>query len=258
MTDAISSLAAAAARRGLRFEIVGNGRPLLMLHGGGGPATLRAFAQRIAGAFTVILPTHPGFDGTERPAEMTSVRALARVYGDLLAEAQVKDLVVMGFSLGGWLAAELAAAYPAQVASLLLVDAVGIAAPGEVVLNVNGMPPSAIADHSYHRPDAFRIDPASMSPETLAAMKANFATLAVYAEDHYMQDPGLLGRLNTIAAETLVLWGESDRVVYPAYGRAYANAIPGALFQIIPECGHLPQLEQPALLQQALQQFVAS
>ncbi len=257
MTDRFHSVAAIAERQDLRIETLGNGRPLLILHGGGGPVTLRAFAQRLSSQFEVILPTHPGFDGTPRPVEIANVRDLARVYAEVLAEADLRDLVVVGFSLGGWLAAELAVACPGRVASLALVDAVGIAPPGQEVRNLNGMPPEEIADYSYHQPDKFRIDPSRMSAEALAAMRANFNTLAVYAEPHYMQDPRLLGRMADIRAETLVVWGESDRVVTPDYGHAYAAAIPGARFQIIPECGHLPQLEQPDILEEIVKHFVA-
>ena len=253
--DDFNNVDAIAAERGLRVDILGSGPPLLLLHGGGGPVTLRAFAQRMADDFTVMFPTHPGFDGTPRPQDIANVRDLARIYAAVLADGKIKNLVVVGFSMGGWLAAELAASYPDQVASLILVDAVGIATAGQEVRNLNGMPPAEIADYSYHTPEKFRIDTSCMSPEALAAMKANFATLAVYAEHHYMQDPDLSGRLANIRAATLVLWGESDRVVTPDYGRAYAASIPGAAFEIIPECGHLPQLEQPARLQDAVLRF---
>jgi pimeloyl-ACP methyl ester carboxylesterase len=257
MTYEFDRVQAIARERGLRVEIFGSGPPLLLLHGGGGPVTLRAFAERISSQFQVMLPTHPGFDGMPRTDDIANVRDLARIYAAVLAEASIEDLVVVGFSLGGWLAAELAASYPDRVASLILVDAVGIATPEQGVRNLNGMPPGEIADYSYHRPENFRIDPSRMSAEALAAMKANFATLAVYAEDHYMQDPGLSQRLANISAKTLVLWGESDRVVTPDYGRAYAAAIPGAQLQIIPECGHLPQLEQPAVLHETVERFAA-
>ncbi|CUX65262.1 putative hydrolase [Agrobacterium tumefaciens str. Kerr 14] len=237
------------------MEIFGSGPPLLILHGGGGPITLVNVAQNVASRFRAILPTHPGFDGTDRPAEIATIRDLARTYAELIADAGLTDVILMGFSMGGWVAAELAACHPAGVTGLILVDAVGIAVAGQKVLNVNNMPPAEIANFSYHRPEAFRIDPSALSTAMKAKMQANFATLAVYAGDHYMQDPELAERLTAIEVPTLVLWGESDRVVHPAYGRAFAAAIPGADFRLIAECGHVPQLEQPDILQAELEQF---
>ena len=96
-----------------------------------------------------------------------------------------------------------------------------------------------------------------MSPERLALMQANAATLAVFVGTTYGYDPTLLARLKGIVAPSLLLWGESDRIVTKEYGRAYAAAIPNAQFAAVAEAGHLPWTEQPEATYRALDRFLA-
>ena len=98
---------------------------------------------------------------------------------------------------------------------------------------------------AFHDPEHFRIDPASLPEQAQSAMAANRAALAIYT-GHRMSDPGLAERLRTLEIPTLILWGESDKVAEPEYGRAYAASIPLARFQIISGAGHLPQVEKSA------------
>lgn len=70
-------------------------------------------------------------------------------------------------------------------------------------------------------------------------------TMRLIAGDPYMHDPKLLGSLDRVHIPILAIWGESDRIVTPAYGAAYATAFQNARFEIVKEAGHLPQLEQP-------------
>jgi pimeloyl-ACP methyl ester carboxylesterase len=103
-------------------------------------------------------------------------------------------------------------------------------------------------EFSFHDPAPFRIDPASLSDAQMTAMAADGAALAVYAGTPPMADPTLLNRLGGIAVPTVVLWGESDRIVDPDYGRAYAAAIPEARFELLAATGHLPRMETPDLV----------
>ena len=105
---------------------------------------------------------------------------------------------------------------------------------------------------SFHDPTPFRVDPATIPDAQKAIMAANGAALAVYAGSPAMADPTLLGRLGGIAIPTLVLWGESDRIVEPAYGQAYAAAIHRARFEVLPATGHMPQMETPDLVLQTI------
>ncbi|WP_163507243.1 alpha/beta fold hydrolase [Fodinicola acaciae] len=222
----------------------GTGQPCLLLHGGAGPASVAGFAARLDGR--VLVPTHPGFDGTPRPAWLDSVRGLAEVYAALLEELGLDDVIVIGNSVGGWIAAELALAGSARIGRTILVDAVGIVVDGHPVADIFGLDLGQIAELSYHDPEPYRIDPTTFTDAQRAALAANRATLRTYAGD--MTDGTLRGRLAAIATPTLVVWGDSDGICDPDYGRAYAAAIPGARFELLADTGHVPQIESPDAL----------
>ncbi len=229
----------------------GGGHPFLLLHGGGGPQTVTGFGDLLASTThaRVIIPTHPGFGGTIRPAGLASVRGLAVLYTALLEEMDLTDVTVVGNSMGGWIAAEMALLDSPRVTSVILVDAAGIEVSGHPVADVFSLTPDQVTRLSFHDPAKFRIDPAKLPPAAQAALPGNRASLAVYA-GKTSTDPSLLGRLPGITMPVLVLWGEADLIVDPDYGRAFAAAIPGAQFRLLAETGHLPQVETP---QQALE-----
>jgi pimeloyl-ACP methyl ester carboxylesterase len=237
----------------------GSGRTFLLLHGGGGPLTVAAFGGVLAterGA-RVIIPVHPGFGGTSRPDGLGSIRQLAAVYVTLLDALDLHDVTVIGNSIGGWIAAEIALLARPRVAGVVLVDAVGIEVEGHPVADFFSLSFPELARLSYYAPDAFRIDPSTLSPEQLAVMAGNRAALAVYSGEFAMADPSLRERLASVASPTLVVWGDSDGIVDPAYGRAYAAAIPGAEFEELEHVGHLPQLEAPQRLLDSMWRFAS-
>ncbi|MET7279148.1 alpha/beta hydrolase [Kribbella sp. NPDC005582] len=239
----------------MNLEEYGAGRPILLLHGGGGPQTVAPFGAQLADELgvRVVVPTHPGFGGTTRPDDLTTIAGLARRYVDLLDELDLTDVTVIGNSIGGWIAAELALLQSPRVSRLVVVDGVGIEVPGHPVADFFSLTFPEVAQLSYHDPERFRIDPTALPPEAQAVLAGNRAALAVYAEK--MVDPSLRERLGDIAVPTLVVWGDADRIADPDYGRAYAAAVPGARFELLPQTGHLPQLESPELLIDAVQRF---
>ncbi|GIF17719.1 pimeloyl-ACP methyl ester carboxylesterase [Actinoplanes tereljensis] len=219
----------------------------LLLHGGAGPASVAAFAGRLP---DVLAPTHPGFDGTPRPAGLTTIRDVAEHYAAQLDELDLDDVTVVGNSIGGWIAAELALLRPRRVSRLVLVDAVGIEVPGHPVADFFSLSMPEIAQLSYADPSRFTPPPPPPNPE-------NRKTLQVYAGEQSFVDPSLHARLAGITQPTLVVWGESDGIADLDYGRAFAAAIPGAEFRALPHTGHLPQIESPDLLLAAIQEFTA-
>jgi pimeloyl-ACP methyl ester carboxylesterase len=134
----------------------------------------------------------------------------------------------------------------------VLVDAVGIEAPGFRVADVFSLTPKEIADLSFHDPDGHVLDAQAMTPAGRAALAANRGALAVYAGQPAMTDPGLRRRLARVPYPTRVVWGADDRMADPGYGRVYAAAIPGATFELLPGTGHMPQVESPDLLDDVL------
>jgi pimeloyl-ACP methyl ester carboxylesterase len=228
----------------------GTGHPFLVLHGGGGPQTVTGFADLLAAErhARVITPTHPGFGGTARPDAFTTIGQLARLYVALIERLDLDDVTVVGNSIGGWIAAEMALLDTTRISSIELVDAVGIEVPGHPVVDFFALTFPEIAQRSYYQPDRFLIDPTTMTPQQQAVMAGNRTALSTYAGDTSMMDPTLSERLSAVALPIRVIWGDHDRIADPDYGRAYAGAIPGAEFVLLPETGHMPQLETPKRL----------
>jgi pimeloyl-ACP methyl ester carboxylesterase len=237
----------------LTVDEQGEGRPFLLLHGGGGPGTVAGFGALLAGSrpARVISPTHPGFGGTPRPEALHTVAGLAGLYVALLDQLGLDDVTVVGNSIGGWIAAEMALLASPRVSGIILVNGVGIQVPDHPIADFFSLTMDQVTQLSYHDPDRFRIDPATLPPAAQAGMAGNRATLAVYAGTA-MSDPTLAGRLSVVETPTRVLWGDSDQIVDPDYGRAFAAAIPSARFQLLTDTGHLPQLETPDQLLQAI------
>lgn len=217
-------------------------RPFLLLHGGAGAASMSGFADLLAARARsrVLLPTHPGFAGTARPDTLRTVEELAAVYVDLLERLDLSDVTVVGNSFGGWVAAEMALAGSPRVGRAVVVDGVGIEVDAHPMASVAGLAPADLAQLSFHDPSKAPRPPAGAP----AGPGPDLTALVAYAGPA-MSDPTLLQRLHDIDLPVQVIWGESDGIVTPAYGRAYADAIPGSTFTLLPRTGHLPQLESP-------------
>ena len=235
----------------------GEGRPILLLHGGGGPVTVAAFADLLAAGqgARVITPVHPGFGGTTRPEGLDSVPALAALYAALLDELDLTDVTMIGNSLGGWIAAESALLGSPRISRAIVINGVGIEVPGHPAPDFFSLTPDEVAKLSWHNPEKFRFDPTTLPPEARAALPGNMASLATYG-GATMSDPSLTGRLAQVRVPVLVIWGEADQMFDVAYGRAYAAAVPGAQFQLITEAGHLPQIEAPEKVLAAVGEFI--
>jgi pimeloyl-ACP methyl ester carboxylesterase len=243
----------------LTLAEAGTGRPAVILHGGGGPFTVAGIAGHLAATMHTLTPTHPGWDGTPRPAGLAGIADLASVYLRYLEDNDLRDVLVVGSSLGGWLGAEMALRDDAgRITGLILIDAGGVAIAGEPIRDFFALDARGIAEYSFHDAERFYRDPATVPAEQAARQRANMATMRAIAGDPYMHDPTLLGRLGQIRIPTLVIWGDSDRIMTPAYGAAYAAAFPDARFAIVREAGHLPQLEQPAATFALIDAYVAA
>ena len=242
----------------VRIDERGSGRPMLVLHGGGGPQTVSGLAEALSTRAHVLVPTHPGFAGEPRPEWFDGIDDLALTYLDLLERLDLRDVMVIGSSVGGWIASELAVRDTTRLSSIVLVDAIGIQVEGHPIADVFPLTPDELLALSFHNPAAFRIDPTTLSPEQVAVTAANFQALKVYDQGQGMGDPKLRRRLALVRIPALVVWGESDGVADPDYGRAYAQSLPNARFELIPEAGHLPQIEQPERLLTLVWEFANS
>lgn len=220
-------------------------QPFLLLHGGAGPASMAAFGDLLAARkrARVMVPTHPGFNGTPRPDALSSVGDLARLYAGLLERLGVWGVTVIGNSIGGWIAAELALLGSPRVSGAILIDAVGADIPEHPATDVAGLGPQQLTALSFHDPSRAVRDPDAPGPSP-EMVQANMGTLLTYAGPS-MSDPTLLDRLKELDLPVHVIWGESDGIAGPDYGRALAAAIPGAHFTLMSGTGHMPQVETP-------------
>lgn len=231
----------------LEVHRAGSGPPMLMLHGGGGPVADLPFAARLAERFEIVAPVHPGFAGTPLPDRFDCIDDLVYLYLDLLDALDLRGVTLVGFSMGGWVAAELAVMTSVRLARLVLVDAVGVKVGGRDdrdIADVFALPQERLAELMFHDPSAAP-SLSELPDEQLEVVAANRTALGVYTWDPYMHNPKLPGRLHRIAVPTHLVWGASDGVAPVAYGRGFRDMIPGATMTVIDAAGHAPHVEQP-------------
>jgi len=237
----------------------GSGPKLFMLHGGGGPVAGLPFVDQLAQSFEVIAPVHPGFGGSAIPDHFDDLGDLVFLYLDLMDALELEDAVMLGFSMGGWTAMELAVMSTARMSKLILVDSVGVKVGGREdrdIADVFATPPEDLSRLMWHDP-ANAPNPNDMTDAQLEMVQANRVALGLYTWQPYMHNPKLPGRLHRIDVPTLVIWGESDGLVTPDYGRALCAMIPGAEMAIISAAGHSPQTEQADAFVRQVTSFVS-
>lgn len=232
------------------LEVVrrGGGRPILLLHGMNTVHPRAPFLDLLAEHAEVVAPSHPGFGRSPRPDDFDSVYDLVHLYLDVLDEFPHDKVTLLGLSFGGWLAAEVAVTCGHRLDRLILVDAVGIKIGDREtrdILDVFNTAPEEVRRRRWHDAAQWAPDFDAMSDDELVVHHRNWEALCLYGWHPYMYNPHLRRWLSRISVPTLLLWGESDRVVTPAYGRAYAASIPGARFELIERAGHHPEVEQP-------------
>jgi pimeloyl-ACP methyl ester carboxylesterase len=231
-------------RRGPRGA---GGTPLVLLHGMDTVQPDARFLDLLGPHGEIIAPSGPGFGNTGRPADFDKIYDLVHLYLALIDDLPYEKIVLIGLSFGGWLAAEVALACRHRLSKLILVDPVGIKLgdrESRDILDVFNVNPAEVRRCSWHDPSKAP-DYDRMSDDELIIHARNWEALCLYAWHPYMYNPQLKQWLGRIRVPTLVLWGESDRVVTPEYGRAYSGLIPGARFEVIAEAGHHPEIEQP-------------
>jgi pimeloyl-ACP methyl ester carboxylesterase len=233
----------------------GAGSPFLLLHGGAGPESMAALASSVSFLGDVIIPIHPGFEGTLRPEWLDNVQKLAIVYSALIEKLDLHDIILVGNSLGGWLATELALICSSRVKALVLMDAVGVEPESEAdrIINPGALNPSKRLEYVFYDAEKAVTLRARAKPEYI---NSNQKALIAYGGDPFMVNPKLKDRLPEMKIPVLFLWGTSDRIVTPDYGRYYSNLIKEARFELIDEAGHFPQVEQPEVVWKQIKRFI--
>ena len=226
----------------------GSGRPILAVHGFDTIDPAAPFLGLLGRHGEIIAPSSPGFGNSPRPKDFDTVYDLVHLYVAALDALPGDEVTLLGFSFGGWLAAEVAAACSHRLDKLVLVDPLGIKISDREtpdILDIFNKSPDEVRQCSWHHPDRFAPDYNAMSDEALVVHARNREALCLYAWRPYMYNPQLPRWLARIAVPTLLVWGASDHVVTPDYGRAYSRLIPGSHLAVIEGAGHHPEIEQP-------------
>lgn len=224
----------------------GDGDPLLYLHGANGAGTAQPFMDTLARRFDVLVPEHPGFGLSDEPEWLENIHDLAYFYLDFLREMGLSDVTVVGSSIGGWLALEMAVRDSSRIRSLVLVAPSGIQVPGLKTGDIFLWTPEQLVRNTiFDQSIADRVLAQPLSPEQQEIAIKNRFTVARLAWEPRLHDPFLGKWLHRIQVPTHFIWGESDRILPVAYADEFKKRMPHASVSVVSRCGHLPQVEKP-------------
>ncbi len=246
---------------GIALEVLrgGSGDPIVLLHGMRSLTAASRFPALLAAHGSVIAPSCPGFGDSARPKDFDTIYDLIQLQRAVLDAVPGERITLVGLSFGGWLAAEVAAQGHARLARLVLVDPVGIKVSDREtadIFDVFNRSPGELRHAAWHDPDRFAPDFDAMEDAEIVRHARDWDALCLYAWHPYMYNPQLPRWLGRIAVPSLVLSGDSDGIVSPDYGRAFAGLIPGARFETIADCGHHPEIERPDELAERIGRFL--
>jgi pimeloyl-ACP methyl ester carboxylesterase len=236
----------------------GTGQTILLLPGAEGAGLDGPFIDALAENYRIVAPTHPGFGRSPRYDSCDNISDLAYLYLDWMHTYCSEPVVVLGLQFGGWIAAEMAIRTTVDISRLVLVDPVGIKVGGPAdrdIADIHAMSRRELNARLYQDP-AFGGALSDQPFEEVLEIARNEEALSIYSWEPYLHNPRLRRWLHRIDVPTLVLWGESDGIVSPDYGRDFAGHIPGARFELVPGA-HRPQVEQSADVAKAVTSFLA-
>jgi pimeloyl-ACP methyl ester carboxylesterase len=234
----------------------GQGEPALLLHGAGFTRQWLPFYERLSAAVDLICPEHPGYGETPMPDWLDGLGDLIIHYDQLLDALELETVHLLGYSLGGWIAAEYAAVYPRRLRSLTLITPVGLRIE-EPMAPIFGMAPEELFGTLFNDPTNIgQVAPDPASLDEIVHGYAEATTLAglAWARPY---DLKLARRLARVQCPALVLGAEADRLVPNAMAKRYAEALRDSRFVTIPGTGHALIIEQPEATAVAIADFLA-
>jgi pimeloyl-ACP methyl ester carboxylesterase len=235
----------------------GTGAPLVYLHGAAGVPPWGPFFTRLAGTHEVIVPEHPGFGMSDNPSWIRNVGDVAMYYLDFLDGLGADRVHLVGHSLGGWIAAELAVRNCARLASLTLIAPAGIRIKGVLSGDNFIWSPEELTRNLFHD-QAFAEKMLAHTPseeEADLALTNRFMAAKLGWEPRWF-NPALERWLHRIAVPTLVLWGADDKIMPSQYAELWGKRVAGAQVDVIPACGHLPFVEKSDATAETILRFV--
>ena len=232
----------------LEIHETGDGPSLLFLHSGQGFTPEDPYVGMLARRYRLIAPSHPGFGYSSLPDWIDSVGDIAHVYLELLDQMKLSRVNLVGCSIGGWIAAEMATLVPGRIEKLALIGPEGVKT-GDIrkldIPDIFALSPADMDRLRFHDPAKAKIDLTKLNEEQMRIIARNNETLALLVWEPYMHNPKLKHQLHRLTMPVLFMRGASDGLVSAEYLERYAKLVPGAQIETIPEAGHLPHIERP-------------
>lgn len=230
--------------------------PLLYIHGALNGNLWLDYHKALAQHFHVFAPDTPGFGLTERPNWMRDMSDYVLYFRDLMDTLGLEKPFIVGHSIGGWMAVEIAVWYPERVSKLVLTNAFGLRVKGTPIPDIFAMSPEEIAGICFEDITAsLPLMPSEISVEYMLSQYKELTALACLIWNP-TYDPKLERRLERVSCPTLILWGENDHLTAPVYGDAYHNLIAGSKLVKLAGSGHMPMFEQTEQWSASISQFL--
>ena len=249
--------------RGKKVEMLesGAGEPVLYLHDMWDLHTAQGgmfpFHEQLASKFRLLAPAHPGCGESDSIKSIADIDDLAFHYLDVLDALGLQSAAIVGVGLGGWVATEIAVRNPERVSRMALVGAAGLQMPGAQIADIfmysqhrdggimRDLRHLLFGDADSALANSIIPDGRTNIPDEVRRYKSLTLAGRVGWEPPYLHDRKLLDRLHRITAPALLIWGEQDRFVPLANGRAYEANLPRAALKVLPDVGHSAILEAP-------------
>jgi pimeloyl-ACP methyl ester carboxylesterase len=245
---------------GVHTWIGGQGDPLLVLHGSGGNRGWTRWLDQVSDRFTVWAPTHPGFGRSDDADWMEGVDDLARFYLWFIEAVKLSRPHVMGLSLGGWTAAEMAAMSAGALGRLILAAPAGLKPETGEILDVFYYSPAQLLTMTVYDsktvPEWEELYGRKPTPQEVEIATRNQEMAARLTWKPYMHNPRLAHFLPRVTNPTLIVWGREDRVVPLECGEQYRRAMPNSTLTVLERCGHLAPIEQPDVFARLVLDFL--
>jgi pimeloyl-ACP methyl ester carboxylesterase len=220
----------------------GKGEPLLFLHGASGAPVIMPFMEKLAQRFDVLVPQHPGWGRSDEPAWLENIHDVAYFYLDFLKHLDLSNVTVVGSSMGGWIAMEMAVRDTARMKSLVLVSPAGVAAPGVQPADIFLMAPEELIRNLFV--DEKLVQARLSAPVDVDESLKNRHTTARLAWEPRLHDPFLPKWLHRIDVPVKIIWGKQDRILPVGILGELKRLMPGAKTLVLENCGHLPHAEK--------------
>jgi len=238
----------------------GSGPALLFLHGAGGNSGWQAYHEELSQSYTVYVPSQPGFNGTGRPDWVYTINDVCHFNLEMAQKLGLGQYILMGSSMGGWIAAEMAAMCSHNLKALILVDAAGIKpekgeiseifmVSAETRLKQRFYDPAQVANYDQYTRE--------LTPEEQVREHANREMASRLCWRPYLHNLSLPHYLNKVPTPTLIVWGKQDAIIPVECAEQYRQAIPNSTLKVIDNCGHSPAVEKPREFVRAVTEFLS-